>query len=125
MKVYSGGKIYEGPKASQRVVGKDVNWDVSKGKEGAHDGVKGSTPYYYDPRCFDTLRSVIVSGFRYGVIVEQDGFLTFMNNGEPDAYLYRIPGPDMFIQALREEPESEWQLRAAILASANVSGIYR
>ena len=125
LKVYSGGKIYEGPKASQRVVGKDVNWDVSKGKEGAHDGVKGSTPYYYDPRCFDTLRSVIVSGFRYGVIVEQDGFLTFMNNGEPDAYLYRIPGPDMFIQALREEPESEWQLRAAILASANVSGIYR
>jgi RecA/RadA recombinase len=125
MKVYSGGKIYEGPKSGQHVVGKEVNWDISKGKDGAHDGVKGSTSYYYDARCFDPLRSVIVAGFRYGVVVEQDGLLTFMNNGTPDTYLCRIAGPDQFIQAMQEEPESEWQLRSAILAAANVSGIYR
>ena len=125
LKVYSGGKLYEGPKSNQQVVGKDVNWDVSKGKDGAHDGVKGATAYYYDPRCFDTLRTVIVAGFRYGVIVETDGLLTFMNNGSPDQYLCRITGPDQFIQAMQEEPESEWQLRSAILAAAGVSGIYR
>jgi RecA/RadA recombinase len=125
LKVYSGGKIYEGPKSSQHVVGKDVNWDISKGKDGTHDGIKGSTPYYYDSRCFDTLRSVIVAGFRYGIVVEKEGLLTFMNNGEPDQYLCRIAGPEQFIQAMQEEPKSEWQLRAAILAAAGVSGIYR
>lgn len=125
MKVYSGGKLYEGPKSNQQVAGKDVNWEISKGKEGAHDGVKGSTPYYYDQRCFDPLRSVIVAGFRHGVLVERDGLITFMNHGEPDPYLMRIAGPDQFIQAMQEEPESEWQVRLAILNAAKVSGTYR
>jgi len=125
LKVYSGGKLYEGPKANQHVVGKDVNWDVSKGKEGTHDGIKGSTPYYYDPRCFDTLRSIIISGLRYGVIREYEGLLTFMNNGQPDQYLCNISGPELFVQALQEEPDSEWQLRAAILAAAGVPSTYR
>lgn len=107
------------------IVGKDVTWHLEKGKSGAHDNVRGKTPYYYDERCFDVQRTIIIAGFKYGLIREEDGFLTFYRNGEPDDYLYRIPGPDQFIQALLEEPESEWALRRAICLTAKVSATYR
>lgn len=123
--VWSGSKIYEGPKDSKTVIGKHVNWEVCKGKSGAHDNVQGETSYYYDPRCFDMLRSVVIAGFKYGVIHEKDGLLTFVHpNGEPDDYLVQIAGPDHFIQAMTEEPEKEMDVRRAILDAAGKSCIY-
>ena len=127
LNVDSGAKITANStgKEAKNVLGKSFTWKVSKGKEGAHDNVHGDTPYYYDNRCFNTLTTVVLAGLHYGVIQERDGGLTFMrSNGEADEYLCRIPGKDSFIQAMLEEPDSEWDLRRAICMVAGVSPIY-
>ena len=108
------------------IIGKDVTWHLEKGKSGAHDNVRGKTPYYYDTRCFNILHTVVMAGLKYGVIREEEGRLTFYPNTLlPDGYLYRIPGPEQFMQAMQEEPESEWALRRAICLAAKVSATYR
>ncbi len=112
-------------KAISEVVGKDVHWEITKGKDGTHDNIMGSTVYWYDPRCFDTQRSVMLAGLRYGVIREIDGHLTLYKHGEPHEYLRSIPGPDAFVQALLEEPEMEWDARHVILHALSKDCLYR
>lgn len=117
----TAGKSKEG----KEVLGKDVNWELNKGKNGTHDNIQGATSYWYDSRCFDIQRTVLLAGMKYGLIREQDGELTFYKNGEPHDYLTHIPGPDVFVQALLEEPAVEWELRHAILHAANRDCLYR
>lgn len=112
-------------KAATEVVGKDVHWEITKGKDGTHDNIMGSTVYWYDARCFDIQRTVIQAGLRYGVIREINGLLTLYKNGEPHEYLRNIPGPDVFVQALREEPDVEWDARHVILHSVGKDCLYR
>lgn len=127
--VWSGSKIY--PKTARAAddekkaaIGKHINWEIAKGKLNTHDNINGETSYYYDPRGFDLARTVIISGMRYGIVVEHEGSLTFLKNGEPDEYLRNINGVETFLQAMAEEPQSELDLRRAILAAAGKSCIY-
>lgn len=110
---------------STEVVGKDVHWELTKGKDGTHDNIMGSTVYWYDARCFDIQRTVLQAGLRYGVIREIDGQLTLYKNGEPHEYLRNIDGPEMFVQALQEEPEAEWDARHVILHAIGKDCLYR
>ncbi len=111
--------------SSTEVVGKDVHWEITKGKDGTHDNIMGSTTYWYDERCFDIQRTIIHAGMRYGVLREIDGQLTLIKNGAPHEYLRNIPGADMFVQALREEPEMEWDARHVILHAIGKDCLYR
>lgn len=124
--VYSGGKITNGSKEKEGKVnlGKDINWEITKAKLGGHDHVHGETPYYYDYRGFDCLRTVLLAGIRYGVIVEDEGQLTFMHNGKPDDYLDKVPGGETFVNALRDNPDLELAIRREILATAGVKCSY-
>jgi hypothetical protein len=125
--VWAGAKHKDKGKGddSKEVLGKEVNWEITKGKEGTHDNIMGSTTYWYDQRCFDIQRTVLHAGLRYGVIREIDGELTLIKNGEPHEYLRQISGPDMFVQALLEEPSMEWDARHTILHAANRDCLYR
>lgn len=119
--VGAGEKIKGGDK---RTIGKQFTWKLSKGKEGTHDNIHGSTPYYYDKRCFNQLDTVVLAGMKYGVIRETDGKLTFYRNGNPDDYLYQIEGKEQFTQAMQEEEPYEWAVRREICMAAGFPGIY-
>ena len=123
----SGAKLDDktkGISGAKIVKGKQVTWKITKGKSGAHDNTYGESPYYYDARCFDNLTALVGVGIRYGVIREVAGSLTFYVNNGPDEYLRNIPNKELFVQALREEPASEWLLRWAICTAAGVSPVY-
>lgn len=120
-----GEKNAQGEKAPTEVVGKDVHWELSKGKDGTHDNIMGSTVYWYDARCFDIQRTVLQAGLRYGAVREIEGQLTLYKNGEPHEYLRNIDGPDTFVQALQEEPEAEWDARHVILHALGKDCLYR
>jgi RecA/RadA recombinase len=132
--VFSGAKITEKAekfdannkaiKEGKVALGKEVNWELSKGKDNSHDNIVGATNYFYDARCFDIQRTVLHAGIRYGVIREHEGRLTFYKNGEQHEYLCNIDGPDMFVQALQEEPAAEWELRQSILHAAHKDCLY-
>lgn len=134
LSVFSGAKISEKTgkfgadgkeKEGKITLGKEVNWNTSKGKNNTHDNIQGSANYWYDERCFDLQRTVLQAGLRYGVVREIDGQLTFYTHtGDPHEYLCYINGPDQFVQALREEPDVEMELRHAILHAAKKDCLY-
>lgn len=125
--LWAAGKQKEksGNQESKEVVGKDVHWEITKGKDGTHDNIIGSTVYWYDERCFDVQRSIIHAGMRYGVVREVSGELTLYKNGEPHEYLRNIAGADLFVQALKEDPEAEWDARHTILHAISKDCLYR
>lgn len=127
--VWAGAKEKEkgdkDSKESKEVLGKIVNWEITKGKDGTHDNIMGATTYWYDPRCFDIQRTMLQAGLKYGVIREIGGELTLYKNGEPHEYLRNIHGSDTFVQALQEDPNVEWEARHVILHAANRDCLYR
>jgi len=126
VQVWSGGKITNGSKEKEGKVtlGKDVNWEITKAKLGGHDHVIGDTPYFYDARGFNPLRTVLTAGIRYGVIKEIDGELTFLRNGEPHSYLSQVPTAEHFVAAIQDDINLELEVRREILAAAGVKGSY-
>lgn len=126
VQVWSGGKVTNGSKEKEGKItlGKDVNWEITKAKLGGHDHVVGDTPYYYDARGFDCMRTVLTAGIKYGVIHEQDGVLTFLQNGQSHDFLDQVPNATLFAQALQDDPELELEVRREILAAAGVQGSY-
>lgn len=124
--VWSGGKITNGSKEKEGkvILGKDVNWEITKAKLGGHDHVLGDTPYYYDARGFHPLRTVLTTGIRYGVIKETEAGVTFLRNNVPHEYLDQVPNADLFVQALQEDVGLELEVRREILAAAGVKGSY-
>ena len=124
--VWSGAKIGNGKKDKEdkEVFGKYINWDIVKGTLNAHDNVQGETAFYYDKRGFNLLQTVFDAGFKYGVIREKEGRLTFLPNGEPDDYLDGVPSPEEFIRAMSEDQEKEMQVRRAILHAAGKPCVY-
>lgn len=126
VQVWSGGKITNGSKEKEGKVtlGKDVNWEITKAKLGGHDHVIGDAAYYYDERGFDCLRTVLITGIKYGVIKESDSGLTFIQNGAPHEYLDEVPNADLFTNALQEDAGLGLEVRREILAAAGVQGSY-
>ena len=119
--VWSGAKIKEKSakgdedKPGKAVLGKEVNWLLPKGKDGTHDNISGATSYFYDERCFEPLRTVAITGMKYGVIVERGGNFTFYKNGAPHEYLADVPDFDTLIEALGKDQDLELEVRYGIL----------
>lgn len=42
-------RIYKGSGDNKELVGKIINWELTKGKSGTHDGLKGSYSLYFEP----------------------------------------------------------------------------
>jgi len=108
----TGGKI---------AVGKTMNWKLTKGKAGTHDGITGEADLVYDQigRSFD-CRSLLAPGLRFGVIQEREGLLTVPGMDKVKG----LAGPDRFVEKLLAEPDVELELRRKILLAARVECIY-
>jgi len=110
--LWSGGKIKKDGKDGKVVLGKQVNWEIAKGKSGTHDNILGDTPYFYDERCFDDLRTVFEQGIRFGRIVEgTKGFTLYDEHGVADDYLRDISSVDEFINAMASDFQNELVVR--------------
>lgn len=59
-----------------KIFGKQINWEIIKGKAGCHDGPKGEYNFYFGERGYpfgvDTATDLLAAGLQYGII-EQSG----------------------------------------------------
>lgn len=106
----------------KHVVGKTLNWKLTKGKAGTHDGITGDVDIIYDRISDDlNLSTLLAPGIRYGAITEKEGLITM----EGVEKITKIAGPDRLIEMLKADPELEMDVRRRILAAAKVECIYR
>jgi len=131
MLVWNGEKVREKKKSgsteSAPVIGKWINWELMKGKAGAHDNTKGDVEFLYETFT-DDLRDLITTGIRYKAIVEVDGFLNLVNqnSGEVMKEFENVPNIEVFIERMKAGGiDAELMVRREVLAAARIECAYR
>lgn len=124
--IWSGEKETAGSGEKKTVVGKSLKWNIVKGKAGTHDNITGEYSYRYSAPG-DHLPSLLASGMQYGVAIEDNGLLTFIDKrtGDPlptksGTAIQGIPGLQGLRNLLDAEPDAEFVIRREILSAAGV-----
>lgn len=114
--------IDQGERKPKLPIGKEVGFDIIKGKAGCHDGVRGSYNYYYGEHGYgfgvdiygDLLNCSVMAG-----LVEQSG-AWFSCEGKNLGQ-----GKEAAAIALFEDPALAERLRTAVLAKDGISFVTR
>jgi recombination protein RecA len=125
-----GEPIYNG--SARRKIGRAVRWELTKGKAGTHDGIKGEYNYFYvgqkDPVFW---KDVELLGSQWGVDVITDlvetaksldvvtgaAWLVWEENGKE---LGKFHGKERMAEAIVNDYELEQRLRTSCMLKANL-----
>lgn len=93
------------------IVGKEINWELIKGKAGCHDGPKGTFNFYFGENGYgfgaDVISDLLVAGLKYNIIDQSGAWYSY--NGE------RLgQGQAGANRTLIEHPELFWEIRKEI-----------
>lgn len=99
-------------------LGREINWELTKGKLGTHDGIKGSYEFFYSEGAdvASNLRNVAV---RYGVI-EQAGAWYAYTDENPELS-FRVQGSDPCRSALTNPEVFDAVYRKTMIAAKIVA----
>jgi hypothetical protein len=102
-------------KVKDEKVGKEISWELVKGKAGAHEGPKGSFRYYFDPPEIDVDFDFYTYCTAHEIIKRAGATYTFGDT--------KFKGKAEVLNALAEEPEFKQKLWAAMLAEAGLQHV--
>lgn len=125
--IQSGSKEKEGRGGEKICVGKEVKWELLKGKAGTHDNLTGEFSYLYDQNCWElNAQNIITTGLSLGAVVEKGGMLSLIRpeTGEPMAPLVNLPNFSAFVDALVHDKKLELMARYEILQAAKLACSY-
>lgn len=105
--IHNGPKIYD--KDTESYLGRKKQWELTKGKLGTHEGIKGEFNYYYGEGA-DIAGDLIATAVQLGVIEMSGTWLTYPDKkfgfkcqGEPKAVaLLNKPDHGELVDALRD-----------------------
>ena len=123
--VWSGSDIKQQIKGEKKTTGKQIHWNLEKGKAGTHDGITGTAGFYYD-RGIDNTSSVVVTGTSLGVIRESNDGVHIINTstGKP-IDVGPIPNIASLCKMMDIDLEFELTIRREILAAAKIECLYQ
>lgn len=113
-------------KAKKRVqTGKTINYEITKGKAGIHEGITGEIDFNFVSQV-DDVRSVIITGFQCGVVMEKDGLLSVVRRSANEYFegLVNIAGVDRLIELIRADFNLELAIRREVLYSKGITCLY-
>ncbi len=112
-------------KARRIQVGKEIRYEVLKGKAGMHEGITGSYDFNYES-LIDEQRTIVMEAIATGIAKEVDGKVTIF---DPISRLPYKETEDMTIDEvtalLRSNFEMELVLRKAVLTANGIECAYR
>lgn len=115
-----GAKIRVGPKDNQVVVGKEINWNIIKGKAGCHDGGTGDYRFYYGENGYgfgaDVYHNLLMTGVRLGVVDKSGAWYSFQGTAI-------CQGQDGAAEVFMKSPALMEAIRQACFAAAKLSFI--
>jgi len=122
--VWQGEKI-RGTSGDEKGIqqGQVRNWEITKGKAGTHDGIRGEADYTYG-QLFDNYGSVLRMGMKWGVIQEKQGKLHIVRPLDKTVPM-TSPGPAELIEQLKQDVVLDIWLRQEILMAAGKSCLYK
>jgi len=127
--VWDGEKIKKTISGKDTTIGKATKYELMKGKAGTHDNITGEYPFYYQswlPQGVDMQESVIITGMKRGVIIENKGMFSVINPTTGEfTDIHGIPGYDTFKRMMELDFDFELVVRRQVLASKGISCLYR
>jgi len=119
------------------VIGREVRWEITKGKAGTHDGRKGTYNYYHVPDDnpmfwskvntdglswgIDIITDLVEESTRLGIIEVAGSWMTW---SEGENVVVRCQGTQKMVEVLAADPELEKRLLDRCLYVANLQVRY-
>lgn len=108
--IEQGAKIRMAVGKEQKIIGKEINWEILKAKAGAHDGPKGSYKLYTGemgiPFGVDVYSDLLSAGLQTGVVQASGSWYSFagerLGQGETNVAQVLYQNPEM-LQSIRRE----------------------
>ena len=104
--LHNGPKIYDEGTTPPLCVGRKKNWEITKGKLGTHEGIRGEFDYFHGVGA-DLLGDLLASVVKLGVIEMSGSWLSY----EGDGFALRAQGAARALEQLRKNPDLAEHLR--------------
>lgn len=114
--LYRGSPIYY--EATKEYLGRDVKWELTKGKLGTHDGLRGEYTYLYADG-IDSASDVLATAERLGLIKRSGSWFEYPSLG------IKTQGSEGFRFKLRNDPELMERIRGECLNASKINYRYR
>lgn len=125
--IWGGKKKSQGEKEERVATGKMLNWEITKGKCGTHDGIRGEVEYDYVKK-IDDIQTVFVAGLEDGIILPKGKEFEVVRAAEGGAEATRLSEAltrkELFVR-LEQDFAFQHQVRIEILAARGIRCRYR
>lgn len=112
LSLYPGSPI----RLKETKIGKEINWEITKGKSGTHEGAIGSFSLYFDPLEVDTDGDLLAQCLKHGVILKKEGARFVV----PEIELEPIHGEDKMLTLIGNEPDLVRTLKELLYVHAGL-----
>ena len=121
-----GEKIRKTVKGVKSIAGKNLKWELLKGKAGTHDNISGEGVFFYPGfgSGVDLYDSVIMTGFRHGVLYETKTGQVSMRTAAGNAFVI-APKVSQLPKLMQVDFDFEMAIRREILAARGIHCLYR
>ncbi len=89
------------------LLGREINWETSKGKLGVHDGIKGTFNFFFNMGA-DVAEDLVNTAVGLGVIEASGSWYAY----DSMAHQFSVQGVDKAVKAVRESQEMYDEIRA-------------
>lgn len=115
-------------KKQKRVqTGKTVNYEITKGKAGIHEGVTGEFDINFNyPTLTEDQRMVVIAGIQAGSIIEAEGVVTCYepHSGTELPGLEKVAGIGKLVEMMQNDFQLELTLRRHVLTKKGIQCAY-
>jgi predicted RNA-binding Zn-ribbon protein involved in translation (DUF1610 family) len=115
LSLYPGSSI----KLKDEKIGKEVNWEITKGKAGTHEGATGSFSLYFNPLEVDTAGDLLVQCLKHSVIVKKEG----ARYEVPEIEMDTVHGEDKMLTLIENEPGLTGTLKELLNVHAGLAHV--
>ena len=126
--VWSGAREKEKAEKGTRAntIAKTINWEITKGKAGIHEGLVGEVDYSFD-NFVDVYASIIAEGMRHGVLQERNGLIEVVDAllKTPVAGIEALPYADFINQLVNNWGMEEKIRKAIVYAGSGAMCLYQ
>jgi len=104
-------------------IGKEIVWEITKGKAGTHEGKTGSFKYYFEPPEVDVDLDFFGYCLANGIITKAGTSIYAIDLQNLSDKQYKFKGQGEVLEALADDPELKNMLWRLMLRQANLAHI--
>jgi RecA/RadA recombinase len=113
--VHNGGLIMDEAVKPPYPVGRKKQWEITKGKLGTHEGIRGEFDYIFHHGA-DVQSDLVNTAVKLGIVELSGSWLSYENGSKK----FRTQGYPRALQILREDPELAKELRSRCFQEAQI-----